>query len=167
MDKLTWQRLARFALLLAITICPMRRAAAADAVDETRATDAALRAVVQHWSQAETDGDTAYLEQLLLPEYRSVDSKGMATPKAKIVDRAKRNQGSDRARHEAEAYRRTHPTEISVVIHGPIGVVSYFNPARGAQSGVRSSDVFVYEGQRWHAIYSQHSEPEPPRSPID
>ena len=122
-----------------------------------------MRAVADHWETAEVEGDVAYLEQLLLPEYRSIDSKGVATAKAKILQRAKQNQGSDKGRREVAAYLQSHPIEMSVVIHGTVGIVSYFNPARGAQQGVRGSDIFVYENNRWHAVYSQHSVPDPPR----
>jgi len=52
---------------------------------------------------------------------------------------------------------QAHPTEISTVIHGTLGIVSYFNPSRGLDTGIRGSDVLVYEANRWHAVYSMHN----------
>jgi hypothetical protein len=130
----------------------------ATTVDETQPTEAALRAIVDHWGDAETDGDVAYLEQLLVSEYRSIDAKGASHVRAGIVDHAKRNRGHAAEAHKArDAYRQAHPTEKAVVIHGPVGVVSYYNPHRGLDSSIRGSDVFLYEGNRWHAVYSLHN----------
>ena len=50
-----------------------------------------------------------------------------------------------------------HPTEVAVVLHGSVGIVSFYNPKRGADQGVRGADVFIYEGNRWRAIYSLHN----------
>ena len=61
--------------------------AKAGAVDERRATGAALRAIADHWEAAEVEGDVAYLEPLLLPEYRSIDSKGVAVVAAQRAAR--------------------------------------------------------------------------------
>jgi hypothetical protein len=142
---------------------PVNRPASLDP-DETRADEAALRAIVQHWSRAEAEGDVAYLSQLLAPEYRSVGSKGEASTRAALLEHAERVQRSAEARAErrkaSEAFLRTHPTEVAVAIHGPVGIVSYYNPARGVDHSVRGSDVFVYEANRWHTIYSLHNSAE-------
>lgn len=128
------------------------------AVDETARTEAAVIAVDQHWLDAEVDGDTAYLERLLLPEYRSVGADGMVHAKAAIVAHAARNRGSDAARRRVEAWLAAHPTGTSVVIHGDVAILSFYDPKRGPQQGVRSSDIFVYGADgRWHALYSQHT----------
>jgi hypothetical protein len=44
-----------------------------------------------------------------------------------------------------------------VVIRGDTGIITFYDPQLGPQNGVRSSDIFVYQGGRWHALYSQHS----------
>jgi hypothetical protein len=44
-----------------------------------------------------------------------------------------------------------------VVIRGDTAILSFYDPMLGAANGVRSSDVFVYVGGHWHALYSQHS----------
>ena len=133
----------------------------AAAVDETQQSEAALRAIDDHWGRAEKDGDVTYLAQLLAPEYRSIGPRGEATPRAALLEHAGRRTGSAEARAEAhrsaDAYLQTHPTEVAVVLHGTLGIVSFFNPARGPDHSVRGADVFVYEGHRWHAIYSLHN----------
>lgn len=132
-------------------------ATAAARVDESQPNEAALRSIVQHWGDAEVDGDVHYLEELLAPEYRSVDPKGGSHPRAKILEHARHSAGSAEARKARDAWVKAHPTEMSVVIHGALGIVSYFNPQRGVDSSIRASDVFAYEDHRWRAIYSLHN----------
>jgi hypothetical protein len=131
--------------------------AAAPAADETAKTAAAVIAVDQHWLDAEVGGDTAWLDRMLLPDYRSVDSKGVAHPKAAIVAHAAKNRGSDVERRKVEAWIKAHPSGKSVVIRGDTAILSFYDPKLGPQQGVRSSDIFVYEDGHWHALYSQHS----------
>lgn len=126
-------------------------------VDETARTAAAVMAVDQHWLEAETSGDTAWLEQMLLPEYRSVNNKGVAAAKADIVAHAAKNRGSDKEKKMVEAWLAAHPSKQSVVLRGDTAILTFYDPKLGPQKGVRSSDIFVYEGGRWHALYSQHS----------
>jgi hypothetical protein len=134
---------------------------AAPQVDESARSETALRAISEHWGTAEVDGDVGYLEQLLAPEYRSIGANGAAVPRAKILDHARRNAASAEAaakeRKSRAEFRTAHPTETAVVIHGAIAIVSYFNPQRGIDQGVRGADVFVYEADRWHAVYSLHN----------
>lgn len=132
-------------------------AARGDAVDETARTAAAVMAVDQHWLEAETGGDTAWLEQMLLPGYRSVNSKGVATAKADIVAHAAKNRGSDKEKKIVEAWLAAHPSKQSVVLRGDTAILTFYDARLGPAKGVRSSDIFVYEGGRWHALYSQHS----------
>jgi len=134
--------------------------AAKTAVDETQMTVAAVTALEQHWTRAEESGDDAWLEQMLLPEFRSITPEGVAHPKAAIVAGAKKNRGSDATRLADEAYRKAHPYGTSVVLQGDLAIVSFYDPVLGAQKGVRSSDIFVYRDGHWHAIYSQHSNAE-------
>jgi hypothetical protein len=129
-------------------------------VDETLRNEAALRAIDDHWGRAEKDGDVAYLAQLLAPEYRSIGARGEVTLRAALLEHASQRATSTEARaaayKAAEAFLQAHPTEVSVVLHGTLGIVSFFNPRRGPEHAVRGADIFVYEG-RWHAIYSLHN----------
>jgi hypothetical protein len=132
-------------------------AARAAGIDESARSEAAVIAVDQHWLQAELGGDSAWLDAMLLPEYRSVGADGVAHAKAAIVAHAAKNRGSGEERRKVEAWLNAHPSGKSVVIHGGTAVLSFYDPVLGPQKGVRSSDIFVYVDGRWHAIYSQHS----------
>jgi len=139
------------------TIIAATSAASATGIDETGKTAAAVIAVDQHWLEAELDGDTAWLDDMLLPEYRSVGADGAVHPKAAIIAHAAKNRGNDAERRKVEAWLKTHPSGKSVVIRGDTAILSFYDPAFGAANDVRSSDVFVYVDGRWHALYSQHS----------
>lgn len=132
-------------------------AASVASVDESARSEAAVIAVDQHWLEAELDGDTAWLDAMLLPEYRSVGADGVVHPKAVIMAHAAKNRGSDTERRKVEAWLKTHPSGKAVVIHGDTAILSFYDPAKGAANDVRSSDIFVYVHGQWHALYSQHS----------
>lgn len=144
-------------LVLAVNWTIAATAARATGTDETAHTETAVMAVDQHWMDAELDGDTAWLDAMLLPEYRSVGADGKVHPKAAIVAHAAKNRGNDAERRKVDAWQKAHPSGQSVVIHGNTAILTFYDPALGATNGVRSSDVFVYVGGRWHALYSQHS----------
>lgn len=132
-------------------------AVASPAVNETAHDAAAVIATDEHWLQAEVSGDTAYLAQLLLPDYRSVSADGSVHPRAAILAHAAKNRGSDTMRREVEAWRKSHPSHPSVVIQGDTAILSFYAGDATTPGVVRSSDIFVYVGGHWHALYSQHS----------
>lgn len=125
--------------------------------DESARTAAEVIAVDQHWMDAELDGDRAWLDTMLLPEYRSVGADGTVHTKAALLAHAAKNRGNDAERRKVEAWLKTHPSAQSVVIRGDTAILTFYDPALGPRSGVRSADVFVHENGRWHALYSQHS----------
>lgn len=94
---------------------------------------------------------------MLLPEYRSVGADGTVQTKAALLAHAAKNRGNDAERREVEAWLKAHPSKQAVVIRGDTAILTFHEPKRGPRDGVRSSDVFVYENGRWHALYSQHS----------
>ncbi|GAA0248232.1 DUF4440 domain-containing protein [Rhodanobacter caeni] len=106
---------------------------------------------------AELDGDSAWLDAMLLPEYRSVGADGTVLKKAALLAHAARNRGNDTERRQVEAWLKAHPSGQAVVIRDDTAILTFYDPKLGPQSGVRSADVFVYENGRWHALYSQHS----------
>jgi hypothetical protein len=124
---------------------------------ESARTEAAVRAVDQHWMDAELDGDSAWLDAMLLPEYRSVGADGTVHTKAALLAHAAKNRGNDTERRQVEAWLKVHPSGQAVVIRGDTAILTFYDPKLGPQRGVRSADVFVYENGRWHALYSQHS----------
>lgn len=144
--------------VLAALICSLPAAAATAAasgkVDETAHTSAAVIAVDHHWLEAETSGDTEWLDGMLMPDYRSIGSDGKVLDKPTLLAHAARNRGSDAMRKKVDAWMKSHPTKESVVIHGDVAILSFSDPKTGR---VRSSDIFVYADGGWHALYSQHA----------
>lgn len=125
--------------------------------DQSARTSKAVISVDDHWSQAEVSGDTAWLDSMLLAEYRSISADGKALDKKTLLAQAAKNRGSDTMRKRVEAWLKTHPTAKSVVIRGDVAILSFSDPKTGR---VLSSDVFVYQDGGWHALYSQHSNAE-------
>jgi hypothetical protein len=127
--------------------------------DETQQTQAGVMAVENHWTLAEMTGDTAWLDRMLLPEYRSVGDNGIAHPKDAIVAGAAKHASTslDQARLDWAKYQKEHPSGSAVVLHGNTAIVSFYDLSLGPEKGVKSSDIFVYIDGRWHALYSQHS----------
>jgi hypothetical protein len=127
--------------------------------DETLRNEAGVMALENHWSIAELSGDTDWLQQMLLPEYRSVNTDGSAHSKEAIVAGAAKRKGTDttKAQLEFATYRKEHPYGSAVVIHDNTAVISFYDPTLGPQKGVKSSDIFVYLDGCWHALYSQHT----------
>jgi hypothetical protein len=124
--------------------------------NEHEQSEAGVRATEDHWSLAEVTGQTEWLEGMLMPGYRSVDPDGVAHSKERIVAGAAKNKGDTSGKAKLDAYRKDHPSGTSVVVHGAIAVVSFYDLSLGPDKGVKSSDVFVYEQGAWHAAYSQH-----------
>lgn len=133
--------------------------AAQASADETQQTQAGVMAVDTHWSLAEMTGDTAWLDDMLLPEYRSVGNSGVVHAKDAILAGAAKRKGTslEQAKLKFAEYQRQHPYGSAVVVHGDTAVVTFYDPALGPQKGVRSSDVFIYVDGHWHALYSQHT----------
>lgn len=124
---------------------------------EGERTEAGAQAADDHWLRAEVDGDTNFLEQFLLPGYRSIGATGVSHSREQIIAGAMKNKDSDAMKEKVAAWRKAEPTEIAVLLHGNIAVVSFYDPALGPDKGVRSSDILVYEDGGWHAVYSQHA----------
>ena len=141
-----------FGLIIALVFCAPVMAEVK--VDRAARTSAAVIAVDEHWSQAEEHGDTAWLDSMLLPEYRSISADGRILDKKSLLTHAATNRGSDKMTRLVAAWRKTHATRKSVVIRGDVAIISFSNPQTGQ---VRSSDIFVYQRGGWHALYSQHS----------
>lgn len=143
-------------LIVALASSPPVSAAGPKA-DQAARTAAAVIAVDDHWSQAEERGDAAWLDSMLLPPYRSIGAEGKILDKKTLLAHAAKNRGSDEMYKKVQAWMKAHPTRKSVVMRGDVAILSFSDPQTGR---VRSSDIFVYEGGRWHALYSQHTKAE-------
>ncbi len=126
-------------------------------VNEAQKTTAAVLAVEHDWTQAEMHGNVAYLEALLLPQYRSVNPDGVAHPKSAILANAVKNGKSGKMARLVAAYAKAHPYRTLVTIQGSTAVVTFYDLKKGPQKGITSCDIFTFVGGRWHALYSQHN----------
>lgn len=145
------------AIFVAANATPGAAQARGSQVDESAHTSAAVIAVDDHWGEAEVSGDTAWLDRMLMPDYRSINVEGKVLDKPTLLAHAEKNRGSDKMRKQVDAWLKAHPIRKSVVMHGDIAILSFSNPKTGL---VRSSDIFVYRKGGWHALYSQHSKAE-------
>ena len=142
------------AVLAASAGAPVAASAANPPAGEAAHTSAAVIAVDDHWLEAEVGGDTAWLDAMLMPDYRTVGADGKVGSKAAILKSAAKNRGSDKMRKEVEAWQKAHPTRQSVVMHGDVAILSFSDPKTGR---ILSSDTFIYKDGGWHALYSQHA----------
>lgn len=128
------------------------------ATDETARTAAAVKAVDQHWLVAEENGDAAWLDGMLLPDYRSVGVAGTFATKAAILAHAAKNHGSDAMKRQVAMWQRAHPVEQQVTLQGDTAILSFVSATPATRGKLYSSDVFVYVDGRWRALYSAHTE---------
>ncbi len=127
------------------------------AVPQEPHTAAAVIAADKGWTIAEEKGDVAYVDALLLPEYRSISPDGSAHDKNAILA-GTRKATADRAAM-IEKYLTEHPTDMNVVINGDVAVLT-FSAVNDAKKLIHSCDIFVYRDGRWRALYSQHTDAE-------
>jgi hypothetical protein len=121
-------------------------------------TEAAVIAEDKGWDKAEDQGDAAFIDQLLMPEYRSISSDGSVHDKAAIIASARKNVSSPEKKADTEMWRVAHPSLTSVAITGDTAILSFTLNRPGSPVRIMSSDIFVYRDGRWRALYSQHSE---------
>lgn len=129
---------------------------------EQRRTAAQVIALDKQWSQAEDDGDAAWLEELLSPDYQSIAVDGSAIDRDHILATARRNATLDPARRREMAAKNAawlaqHAGTMRVVLSGDTAVLTFVSKMQGKTGLVMSSDVFAWHDGRWHALYSQHS----------
>jgi hypothetical protein len=121
-------------------------------------TAAAVIAADAGWDKAENTGDVAYVDNLLLPDYRSVSADGSVHTKADILANAKNNIGSPEHAAKVAKWQAAHPMETAAVIQGDTAIVTFHLKPLAPEKGIMSSDIFVYRDGEWHAIYSQHTD---------
>ncbi len=110
------------------------------------------------WDKAENTGDVAYVDNLLLPDYRSVSADGSVHNKSDILANAKSNIGSPDHAAKVAKWQAAHPMDTAAVIQGDTAIVTFHLKPLGPEKGIMSSDIFVYRDGEWHAIYSQHTD---------
>ena len=120
-------------------------------------TAAEVIAVDKGWTVAEEKGDVAYVDALLLPEYRSISTDGSVHSKEAIL--ANTRKATPERAAMIDKYLTDHPTDMAVTINGDTAVLT-FTAVNDAKKLIRSCDIFVYRGGHWHAFYSQHTDAE-------
>jgi hypothetical protein len=120
-------------------------------------TQAAVIAADEGWDKAEDTGDTAYIDALLLPEYRSVSPDGSTHDKAAILASARKNVNSSERAAAAAKWKAAHPSITSVQMAGDTAILTFILDKPDEKKPILSCDVFVYRDGHWHAIYSQHT----------
>ena len=141
----------------AVLPLPMSALAASSATHQPKTT-AAVIAADDGWDKAEETGDTAYIDNLLLPDYRSVNADGSVHDKAAILASAKKHVSSPDYAAKAAKWRAAHPTGTLAMVHGDMAILTFYLKPLGPEKGIMSSDIFVYRDGQWHAIYSQHTD---------
>jgi hypothetical protein len=120
-------------------------------------TQEVVVAIDNAWEKAEESGDTAYIDALLLPDYRSVNVDGSSNDKAAILALARKNASSTKRATADEEWRVTHPYLMSVKIIGDTAVLTFTLNKPDSPRRIMSCDIFVYREGHWRALYSQHS----------
>jgi hypothetical protein len=141
----------------ALLSLPLSALAAPSAKPQPK-TPAAVIAADDGWDKAEDTGDTAYIDNLLLSDYRSVNADGSVHDKAAILAGAKRHVNSPDYAAKTAKWQAAHPMGTQAIIHGDTAVLTFYLKPLGPEKGIMSSDIFVYRDGQWHAIYSQHTD---------
>jgi len=144
------------AALAAVSIFSATQSSHAQAAEEPH-TAGAVIAADKAWSVAEETGDVAFVEALLLPEYRSISPDGSVHDRAAIV--ASTRKATPERAAMIEKYMAEHPFDMTVAISGDTAVLT-FTVKGDDKKRVRSCDIFVYRENHWHALYSQHTNAE-------
>jgi hypothetical protein len=117
-------------------------------------TEAAVIADDKAWTAAEEKGDVAFVDSLLLPEYRSISPDGSIHNRAAIL--ANTRKATSQRSAMIEKYITDHPANMNVTMNGDTAVLT-FTSKGDAKQLIRSCDIFLYRNGHWHAIYSQHT----------
>lgn len=159
MRQLKFSSLLAMSIALPALVCARlsHSIESAAAVDEHARSEAAVWAVEDHWLRAEATGDTTFLRDFFLAQYRSVNADGTSHSGDLIIAHAAKNRGSTTGLEEIHRYEQEHPSGKSMVLLDDLAIVSFHDPKLGQQQGVKSVDILVYRNGGWHAVYSQHS----------
>lgn len=121
-------------------------------------TAEAVKAADDNWGKAEERGDAGYVDNLLLPGYRSVNADGTVHDKAAILANTRKHAGSSDYAAKVQQWKAAHPYATDVMLRGDTAVVTFYLKPLGPDKGILSSDIFTYIDGEWHAIYSQHTQ---------
>jgi hypothetical protein len=110
------------------------------------ASEATIKELEKQWSRAFYTGDSEFLECLYAAHFRNVDSKGNLTDRVQDIVSATKNAGKswtyDPTKYQTSIFMHRH-TAIATVFRGD------------SEHGYRGTDIYEYDGTRWHAIFAQ------------
>jgi hypothetical protein len=132
---------------IAILIASARvYAADCSSLPKQDASEATIKELEKDWSRAFYTRDTDFLECLYAPNFHDVDSKGVLRERGEDIASAKNNVGKswtyDPNKNQTSIFMYRH-TAVATFVH------------TDAEHGYRGSDIYEYDGKRWHAIFAQ------------
>ena len=151
-------RLSQFCVLFIASVVCLPLSLLAASTKSQPKTAAAVIAADEGWSKAEETGDVAYVENLLLPDYRSVNADGSVHDKAAILANTKKHAGSQDYAAKVAQWEAAHPMDTAALIQGDTAILTFRLKSLAEDKGIMSSDIFVYRDGEWRAIYSQHTD---------
>jgi uncharacterized protein DUF4440 len=129
-----------------LTVSAATYAADCSSLPKQDASEATIKELEKQWSQAYSTGDTAFLECLYGSNFRNVDSKGVLTDRAGDISSAVKNVGKSWT-YDPTKYH------TSIFMHLHTAVATFLRA--DSEHGYRGTDIYEYDGKRWHAIFSQ------------
>jgi hypothetical protein len=141
------KKIRRVILCIAIST-PFAAAYSADCNSSPKqdTSEATIKELEKQWSRAFYTGDTAFLECLYDSNFRDVDSNGELIERDRDIAGAIKNVGKT-WNYDANKNQST------IFMHLHTAIVTFF---RGnSEHGYRGTDIYEYDGKRWHAIFSQ------------
>lgn len=143
------------AALFVLFASPLARAFAQQPKAPEPHTAAAVIADDDAWGKAEQSGDAAFVDTLLLPQYRSIDAAGKTHDKAAILTSTRK--ASPQRDAMIASWKAAHPSLTSVELNGDTAILTFTLNKPGTPPAIMSCDIFVYREGHWHALYSQHT----------
>jgi hypothetical protein len=132
--------------IVILMTCMATYAADCGSLPKQDASEATIKEVEKQWSRAFYTGDTEFLECLYASNFRNVDSKGILTDRAQDIASALKNVGKSWTFNPDK-------NQTAIFMHLHTAIATFF---RGnSEHGYRGSDIYEFDGKRWHAIFSQ------------
>jgi hypothetical protein len=124
---------------------PADAACAAWQTPDQRRDEATLRRIEHDWLAAELQGDTRFLECLLLPDYVTIRKDGAKRPRSELIAHVGKNAGR----------RPEIPEIVSIIaVHGDVATAYSSSRLPGKDGEVVDAhfiDSFVFIAGAWHA----------------
>jgi ketosteroid isomerase-like protein len=151
-----WRSAMRKLSLCLLMMCAATTLAVAQARTGLPKPEDELRAAEQRLADAERDGDTATLQQMLAEEFVATGATGVQTPKADFIDW-----------YSPKHYKYMTAEELDVRVYGESAVVlgkcRQLNLDADHEEATRFTDVWVKRDGRWVVVAEHFSLLPPPQ----